>query len=570
MERFADVFDVIGNDDTDARQATRTATAIAAKRIQERFARFLDVEGEEFAARYAHVEGEIAELVTATAEEYGADPKPILEGVTASIKPTREPRTASVHESRKPKLCPYHNEVMDISLAEGSPRAGFDAMAQHAWGPKHCKGDEYEGSKCNFKREFTTQAFWDEKAQTAEERKQQREQERAEALETTDAEGNEELEDAGVPVDDDGLHPGEDPDLEAEVVEVDFGGDTATDEPSAVGEGASEELAVAASTDAPFPDKTALVPTPQGVPGQVPQQQVPSAGFGWNCAACGQQGNVGEFCRGCQESRAQADDQIGDYHQPLIASEKTAEGWTPKYAPPADFDRTQGGSPSGAEQLGGETVGTGADTEAIQHAIDTLKIQLLNVGGHNRAGRMQRLIDELQAELDTAQTPEEALDYGAEAFGDYEQPEYQPGDLRGQDSYSSVQERIAEALETVDVTKNTHPEFNRSQGPGADPDAEMDGSPHPTVTVDPTEPIVYKDDETPFEGTNAVSEKQDVTKSEKAQKGKGGTFPKGNGVNPVTTAVDPSINPVREILLEDADDGFLSDDDLATTVAKRR
>lgn len=54
-------------------------------------------------------------------------------------------KEASVKESRRPKLCPYHSEVMDVSLAAGDPQAGYNAMAQHAWGPKHCQG-EFDGS----------------------------------------------------------------------------------------------------------------------------------------------------------------------------------------------------------------------------------------------------------------------------------------------------------------------------------------------------------------------------------------------------------------------------------------
>jgi hypothetical protein len=79
--------------------------------------------------------------------------------------------------ARRPKLCPYHSEVMDISLTSGDPQAGFNSMAQHAWGPQHCQGGEYE-SRCNFKPEMVTQEYWDKKAEKAEERREQREQER--------------------------------------------------------------------------------------------------------------------------------------------------------------------------------------------------------------------------------------------------------------------------------------------------------------------------------------------------------------------------------------------------------
>jgi hypothetical protein len=66
---------------------------------------------------------------------------------------------------------------VDISLAAGDAKAGFDSMAQHWGGPRHCDGEGYEGGNCNFKPQMTTQAFWDEKAEKAEERKQQRAEE---------------------------------------------------------------------------------------------------------------------------------------------------------------------------------------------------------------------------------------------------------------------------------------------------------------------------------------------------------------------------------------------------------
>lgn len=85
-------------------------------------------------------------------------------------------KSSSVRESRRPKMCPYHSEVTDISLSSGDARAGYEAMAQHAWGPNHCQGGEYDG-RCNFRREMVTQKYWDDKQQQADERRDQREQE---------------------------------------------------------------------------------------------------------------------------------------------------------------------------------------------------------------------------------------------------------------------------------------------------------------------------------------------------------------------------------------------------------
>lgn len=375
-----DLWHVLAADDSDARQATRTATAIANKRVKDRFGKFLATDTK---ARFEHVKDEIEAVVTAAAEEYDADPKPILAAILSSLTPAKtiEPRTAAVVEARKPKLCPYHNEVVDISLAEGSPRAGFDAMAQHAWGPKHCKGDDYDGGKCNFKREFVTQSFWDDKAEKAEQRRQERDEQRAEDLvvdEITEDEPELITDEAPIlPVEE----------AEDNVIDVDFGGEA---EDSAVGEGAPEELAVAASTDAPFPGKVAGTCASCGAP-TGPDGSCPSCGYG-----AGQQQGA-----------------------PLTASEK-----------------------------------------------------------------------------------------------------------------------LSEALETVNPNKADALKINRDhKRPSGPEDTEGDGSPHPTKTVDITEPIVFENEESPFEGTDAVSEKQDVTKADAAQKGKGGTFPSGTHADPVTSAL---------------------------------
>jgi hypothetical protein len=72
-------------------------------------------------------------------------------------------------------MCPYHSEVTDISLAAGDPSAGYNAMASHAWTSQHCQGGEYEGDRCKFKPAMTTQSFWDEKADKAQQRREERE-----------------------------------------------------------------------------------------------------------------------------------------------------------------------------------------------------------------------------------------------------------------------------------------------------------------------------------------------------------------------------------------------------------
>jgi hypothetical protein len=397
---------------------------------------------------------------------------------------------------------------------------------------KHCKGDEYEGGKCNFKREFTTQSYWDEKKEQAEQRRQEREEQQAEQAEELPVvdeitEDEPELIEE-TPVEDTG---------DDNVVEVDFGGEA--DEPSAVGEGAGEELAVAAShdQDAPLEDRTADL-----------RKEAP-----------------------------------GDQHLPAASPKRNRQ-----YEHIKDSCLESGKSEEECKELAARTVnkqraehGETKDSKTADFPFSHPNQDYLE----NPPLRPRTLMEELHPEdpYDDADSyhdgpcincsapippgDEVCPNCGVPTRDDY--GEYEPGDLRGQDMYSKT--TIAEALETVDVTKDTHPDWDRSRKrPTEPPDTEMEGSPHPTVTVDPTEPIVYENDATPFEGTNAVSEKQDVTKAEDAQKGKGGTFPKGTGANPVTSAADVNTNPVREILLEQDEDGFLGEDEVLAAVAKRR
>jgi hypothetical protein len=147
------------------------------------------------------------------------------------------PRTGSVHIARRPKLCPYHSEVMDISLASGDPTAGFNAMATHAWGPQHCQSSEFEGG-CNFKPAMVTQAYWDEKAERAQQRaeERQRQQEIDQTVEETQIPDSLEGIDETPPVDDI---------AEGETITFDDNGgidSELSDAPSAVGEGAGVAL----------------------------------------------------------------------------------------------------------------------------------------------------------------------------------------------------------------------------------------------------------------------------------------------------------------------------------------
>jgi hypothetical protein len=180
------VFNVLAHEDNNDRSTFRKAAALARTRVEARFGTFVrqgSVEDQK--ARLSLVEDDVKAVIHAAAEEVGFYSPEVEKTVMASLvsEEVLASRTAStVHEARKPKMCPYHSEVVDISLAQGEPQAGFNAMAQHAWSDKHCQG-EWEGG-CNFKPQMTTQSYWDEKAERAEERKREREEQQTQDFET--------------------------------------------------------------------------------------------------------------------------------------------------------------------------------------------------------------------------------------------------------------------------------------------------------------------------------------------------------------------------------------------------
>lgn len=182
---FHGLFEHLATDDSHDRVNGRKAAAVAQKRVADRFGLFMQrsASAEERASRLELIQDELNEVVAAVADEYGVDAQRLAKVVEEALA-VREAST--VHEARRPKMCPYHREVMDISLASGDPTAGFSAMSQHAWGEKHCQG-AFDGT-CNFKREMVTQDYWDKKAEEAEQRREQREQTQQIEIPTSDFE----------------------------------------------------------------------------------------------------------------------------------------------------------------------------------------------------------------------------------------------------------------------------------------------------------------------------------------------------------------------------------------------
>jgi hypothetical protein len=172
------LFSVIAHEDANDQSKLRQAMALAHQRVDDRFGAFVRKGSiEDQGARYSLVEEDIRAVVAAACAQVGfADVDGVLRSIGKNFISEPEARkvASTVHESRKPKMCPYHSEVTDISLAAGDPQAGFNAMAQHAWSGKHCQGEEYKGDKCKFKPAMTTQSYWDERAETLEQRRQDR------------------------------------------------------------------------------------------------------------------------------------------------------------------------------------------------------------------------------------------------------------------------------------------------------------------------------------------------------------------------------------------------------------
>jgi hypothetical protein len=557
------LFEVIASEQHEERLAARKAVVLSNQRVDDRFGAFLraaETDIGDYTARLELVRDDIKQVVAVACEETGSDnADAITESILSRLTPQPvATRTASVeHEARKPKLCPYHKEVMDISLAQGEPRAGFDAMAQHAWGAQHCQGSEYEGGKCNFKRDMVTQTYWDNKAEQAEQRRLEREERREQELqeqqqaEEGDQEAAEEsveaLEDAeSAPDNVVELFPEEPQDAEPTIT------DELTEAPTAVGIGSEDSLAVAASADeVPLGDKTAFGPgtSPYALPpgdewcttcygsGEIPDPNLPAhmqtPKSGSVCPECGGKGLEPSVHRVAEQKKHLEGDKVTDKRQrqyehikeQCLKDGKSADECKELAARTVNKQRSEKGETEKDSSVQKEAL-TAKDFRLIADAIATSPgadkevlaqhfVQYL--GATNPLFDAQRFIDaaigQPQTQRDVHRPPvqepytENELDRGLD-----EQHALQDEQLRGASTHE------AEALETIDVTKDGEgpvPKIDKrpiDQLPEA-PKTEGEGSPVPTRRKDVTEAIEFEESnrENPQE-TDAVLEKQDVTK----------------------------------------------------------
>lgn len=178
MDNFG-VFEVLAADENDHRLAARKALNLSEGRVNQRLGKwFSDSQNAtDFDARFTYVEDQFNSIIKAASEETGHEnPEAIAKALRDHYRPAEYHRAYTIHEARRPKMCPYHNEIVDISLASADPQAGYNAMSSHAWGKNHCQGNDYEGPRCKFKKEMVTQSYWDNHQETLNEKRDQIEQ----------------------------------------------------------------------------------------------------------------------------------------------------------------------------------------------------------------------------------------------------------------------------------------------------------------------------------------------------------------------------------------------------------
>jgi hypothetical protein len=259
------LFQVIAHDDSDERLTRRKAVVLAKSRLED-VTPWIKQGGTAWRERYQYALSDIQTIVKQACDEVGCtDPESIIAAYEGTLSVTdvqdRNAHEASVKEARRPKMCPFHKDVVEVSLAAQDPRAGFEALRDHWGGARHCEGDGYEGEKCKFKPQMTTQSYWDEKAEKAQERKELREQQALEApvLEETEAPVEEEAP----------TEPVSDP-IDAPVVEEDqsdfTNGEDVPSEPQVQPELMSMAAKTADAGPVPKMDKRKWTPRTVGMP----------------------------------------------------------------------------------------------------------------------------------------------------------------------------------------------------------------------------------------------------------------------------------------------------------------
>lgn len=520
------LFQVIAADQTESTLAVRKAAVLANHRVGERLGAFIRgaATTEERAQRLSLVREDLDAIVAGAVQEIGSgDPAKIAEQIatrlaacecgaseTCECDNKTSQRTASTqHEARRIKMCPYHSEVVDASLAAGEPGAGYNALAQHAWGENHCAGG-WEG-KCNFKPAMTTQTFWDERKEQAEQRRQEREEQRQ--LEQEQAEQAQAEEEAPEAV----QEPVAEAPEEAPDNVVEFPSEERTEAPEAVSTEPATEvpMAMAASADDRAPldsGRPSRSPRPTSVHAAI-KQGGPPYGHPDSDAL---RGNLSPF-----------DDPADD---PYHTGERVS-------CPACGGEGTHLGTLGKREHFRCRDCGwTFSDQDQALEDVDTRHLPELDI---------QRGVGRPLASHEAADP------HGKGKIGPIERQDV---------------EREEGPVSEIDKRKWT-PEAVK------DIDADSADGPHPTKTIDPVKPIQPKDDGKPDQIGEQVTEHQDVTKDTNPIKGDATkTWPAGSQADPVTSAkVDNDINrnPLQA-LVEDEYDGFPPEAEIQQAISNHR
>jgi hypothetical protein len=179
------LFEALAYDDQEQARACRKSAAAYSSRVEDRFGVFFRSASSraDFDNRVRYASDDLARMANEAVEEYGGyHPQTLYNSVIAGYQPEDTTgRTAATHDSaRKPRMCPFHKDVVDISLSTGDPASGYKALESQWGGKRHCEGDGYEGESCKFKPDMTTKSYWENRAEKAQERRELREQQKAE------------------------------------------------------------------------------------------------------------------------------------------------------------------------------------------------------------------------------------------------------------------------------------------------------------------------------------------------------------------------------------------------------
>lgn len=554
------LFDAIELDDRTNQSISRKAVVLANHRVDQRLGNFVKAAStsDEREARLSLVQDDLESIVAGACQEIGSgDPAKIAAQIRTRLAEVEDAghRTASVHEARRPKLCPYHAEVVDISLAQGEPQSGYTAMAQHAWGEQHCKGG-YEG-RCNFKPAMTTQTFWDEKAEAAD----QRRQERAEQLEQAQQQPEQldaeiEVEPEAVEAPAEGIT--ESPESEGGEV-LQFPSEERSDAPEATPE-VEVPMAMAASADDAVPldgsprSKTAdlekLAPGKQHLPAASPKRNR----------------QYEHILESCKKEHPDYDlDRCKELAARTVNKTRAEHGETKSHSIHASITHNSWGNPGDGYNDHMDEVGDYPEAEPEPPICP-------NCGGPgNFLGGLGRLNH-----------------YRCRNCGlDFNEPAHPHDDDRepGYHGYASVREAAEPQGDHLGPIKREkvdqggdgpEPKIDKSKWtPDSVPELHVDdasGS-HPTKRKDILDVHSPSDREGVDEIGEQVTERQDVTEgTEQSHSGQGGTFPKGNQADAVTSAKlvdDVDKNPLQS-LIEGDYDGFTPEVEIQRAISSYR